>query len=50
MKNATPRMRLACILALIPTATAFGQRTANQEANAQNATAYNDRGIVKQRR
>jgi hypothetical protein len=41
MKNATPRMRLACILVLTLTIAAFGQQAAkdlfNPEANAQNA-------------
>jgi hypothetical protein len=50
MKKATPRMRLACILISMLPVVACGQQTANQEANAQNAATYNDRGIVKQRR
>jgi len=37
-------MRLACILILMPTVAAFGQQTANPEANMQNAITYNDRG------
>jgi hypothetical protein len=43
MKNATQRMRLACLLVLTMTVAAFGQQTANQEANAQHASTYNDR-------
>jgi Flp pilus assembly protein TadD len=50
MKSATPRMRLACILALTLTVAAFGQQTANQEANAQNAITYNDRGLAKEKK
>jgi len=40
MKKVRPPRVLACILILIPTVAAFGQQTANQEANAQNAVTY----------
>jgi tetratricopeptide (TPR) repeat protein len=54
MKNATPRMRLACILVLTLTAPAFGQQAAkglfNPEANVQYAATYIDRGLAKQKK
>jgi hypothetical protein len=50
MKNATPRMVLACILISMLPVVAFGQQTANQETNVQNAGTCNDRGFVKQKK
>jgi hypothetical protein len=48
MKNATPRMRLACILVLMLPVLAFGQQAAkglfNPEANVENAVTYDSRG------
>jgi hypothetical protein len=49
MRKFANRIRLACIVVLMPTVAAFGQQTANQEANAQNAATYNDRGLAKER-
>ena len=50
MRNFATRIRLACIVVLMPTVAAFGQQTANQEANAQNAATYNDRGLAKEKK
>ena len=46
MKNAPPRIVLACILILMPTVAAFGQ----QEANLQNAVTYDSRGLAKEKK
>src|SRR5262245_14945240 len=50
MKNATPRMRLACIVLLMLPIVTFGQQTANQEANVQKPSTYYDRGLAKEKK
>ena len=40
MRNFATRIRLACIVVLMPTVVAFGQQTANPETNVQNAVTY----------
>src|SRR5215468_2684176 len=53
MKNATSRMRLACILVLTLTVPGFGQAAkglSNPEANVQYAATYIDRGLAKQKK
>src|SRR5271166_5173101 len=47
MKNLAPRMVLECMFIFMLTVAAFGQQTANQEANSQNAVTYNERGLAK---
>lgn len=47
MKNLALQMLLACVLVLVPTVAAFGQQSANQEANAQNAVAYSNLANAK---
>ena len=54
MKNATPRMVLACILILMLPVVAFGKQAAkghfNPEANVQNAVTYDSRGLAKEKK
>jgi hypothetical protein len=50
MRNFATRIRLACIVVLMPTVVAFGQQTANPETNVQNAITYNDLGLAKEKK
>jgi len=50
VKNLPPRMVVAWMLIMMLPMAAFGQQTANQEASAQNARTYNDRGLAKEKK
>jgi tetratricopeptide (TPR) repeat protein len=50
MRNFATRIRLACIVVLMPTVAAFGQQIANPETNVQNAATYNDRGLAREKK
>jgi hypothetical protein len=50
MKDARPRMLLVRLLLLMLPVVAFGQQTDNQEANVQNASTYEARGLAKERK
>jgi hypothetical protein len=50
MRNLSPRMVLACVFILMFPVAGFGQQTANQEANAQYAVTYIERGVAKQKK
>ncbi|MBV8280435.1 MAG: tetratricopeptide repeat protein [Candidatus Eremiobacteraeota bacterium] len=54
MRKFATRIRLACIVVLMPTVAAFGQQTGkgpfNPETNVQDAITYNDLKLAKEKK